>query len=48
MTIKSIKNDNILSYLAYIKNKELNLFFKEKKGLPEISQKIMIILKMKI
>ena len=27
---KIYKNDNILNYLAYIKNKELNLFFKEK------------------
>ena len=41
---KIYKNDNILKYLAYIKNKELNLFFKEKEGLPEISQKTLFSL----
>ena len=36
---KIYKNDNFLKYLSYIKNKVLNLFFKEKEGLLEISQK---------
>ena len=42
---KIYKNDNILNYLAYIKNKELNLFSKEKEGLREISPKILFRLK---
>ena len=41
---KIYKNDNILNYLAYIKNKELNLFFKEKEGLQEIAKKTLFSL----
>lgn len=41
---QNYKNDNILNYLSFIKDKELNLFIKEKEKLPEISSKLLFIL----